>query len=308
MFIFKKEQQAYDFGGATIGGHPGEHPNVLIGGLFFKGQEIVEDTREGRFDKDTTKVWIEDGRMMGEKTGHPLIIEVYGRTAEAMRSHLSWLSENWDGPFMFESVNAAARIGGIEYCEEAGLAEKAIFNSVTLAMKDEEKDALRQSKLDKGVVLGWSSGDTSLNDRMDTIMEALTLAGDLGIEKVLVDPATMPIGAGYGLEFRTTLAVKSELGLPTLLAPHNAPSAWDFLKDDEVPEEPARFASVIAAATAAQLFATDAIMYGSMSRTKEMFTAISLTANAIFSAMNEANRAMGIDRPLFTPRSFAWGR
>lgn len=308
MFIFKKEQQAYDFGGVTIGGHPGEHPTALIGGLFFKGQELVEDTREGRFDKEAAKKWIEDGRMMVENTGHPLVIEVYGRTAEAMRTHLAWLVDNWDGPFMFESVNAAGRIGGIEYCEEAGVVERAIFNSINLAMKNRERDALRASRLDKAVVLGWSSGATSLNDRMDRIMESLTLAGDLGIEKVIVDPATMPVGAGYGVEFRTTIAVKSELGLPTLLAPHNAPSAWCFLKKEGIPEDRARFASVVAATVSAQLFATDAIMYGSMSRTREVFTAVSLTANAVFSAMNEANRAMGVERPLFSPKSFEWGR
>jgi tetrahydromethanopterin S-methyltransferase subunit H len=308
VFIFKKEQQAYDFGGVTIGGHPGEHPTTLIGGLFFKGQSIVEDTREGRFDKKEAKSWIDDGVTMSEKTGHPLIVEAYGRTGEAMRSHISWLADNWDGPFMFESVTAAGRVAGMEYTAEVGLQERAVFNSITLAMKDEEKAALRASKLDKGVVLGWSSGATSLTERMDTIMESLTLAGELGTEKVLVDPATMPVGAGYGLEFRTTLAIKSELGLPTLLAPHNAPSAWGFLRDLELSEESGRSASVIAATVSAQLFATDAIMYGSMARTKEIFTAVSLTANAIYSAMNEANRAIGVERPMFSPKSFPWGR
>ncbi len=308
MFIFKKDQQAYDFGGVTIGGHPGENPTALIGGLFFKGQSIVEDTKSGRFDKDAAKRWIDEGVLMEERTGHPLVLEVYGRTPEAMRTHITWVAENWDGPFLFESVNAKGRVAGIRHCDETGLQERAIFNSVTSAMKDEERDALRQSRIDKAVVLGWSSGATSLNDRMDTILETLTLAGDLGIEKVIVDPATMPVGAGYGLEYRTTLAIKSELGLPTLLAPHNAPSAWDFLKLGEAVDDSAMTASVIASTVSAQIFSTDAIIYGSMARTRDVFTAVSLTANAIFSAISEANRAVGIERQLFSPKSFEWGR
>lgn len=308
MFIFKKDQQAYDFGGVMIGGHPGENPTALIGGLFFKGQSIVEDTKSGRFDKDAAKKWIDEGLVMQERTGHPLVLEIYGRTPEAMETHISWVAENWEGPFLFESVNARGRIAGIKHCDETGLEERAVFNSVTSSMKDEERDVLRESGIDKAVVLGWSSGATSLNDRMDTILETLTLAGDLGIEKVIVDPATMPVGAGYGLEFRTTLAIKSELGLPTLLAPHNAPSAWDFLRLDEKPDERGTTASVVAATVTAQLFATDAIIFGSMARTREVFTAVSLTANGIFSAMSEANRAVGMERPLFSPKSFAWGR
>ena len=84
MFVFKKEQKMYDFGGITIGGHPGENPTALIGGLFFKGQPIVKDTREGLFDKALAQEWISTANMMVEKTGLPLIIQAFGRTPTAM--------------------------------------------------------------------------------------------------------------------------------------------------------------------------------------------------------------------------------
>ena len=128
MFVFKKEQQSYDFGGITVGGHPGENPTALIGGLFFKGQPIVGDTREGLFDKTLTMDWINTGISMVEKTGLPLMIQAFGRTPKAMENHLSWLSENFDGPIMFESTNSEARIRGVEYAEEAGLKHRLIYN------------------------------------------------------------------------------------------------------------------------------------------------------------------------------------
>jgi tetrahydromethanopterin S-methyltransferase subunit H len=304
VFVFKKEQQVFNFGGIPIGGNPGENPTVLIGGLFFKGQSIMEDTREGLFDKKVAKAWIEAALLMSDKTGLPLMIQAFGRTPVAMENHLSWLAENFEGSFMFESTNAKARVRAIEYCDESGLADRAIFNSLNLSMKDDEKDKLKASALDMAVVLGWSPRATTLPDRMDTIRDVLTFSESLGIKKVIVDPATMPVGAGYGLEHRTTIAVKSELGLPTCLAPHNAPSAWRFIRQPGLDDDTTRISTVVAATVAAQLFATDAIMFGSLSHAKEIFTSAALISNAIATTIAEANSVLEIDRELFEPPSF----
>jgi tetrahydromethanopterin S-methyltransferase subunit H len=296
LFVFKKEQQTYDFGGVLIGGHPGENPTVLIGGLFFKGQSIVQDSREGTFDKKLTLEWINTATSMVEKTGHPLMIQAYGRTPVAIEKHLSWLSEHFNGPLLFESTNAAARQRAIEYCDEIGLKERVIYNSINLSMNEDEKNILKNSSLNMAVVLGWSPRATSLPDRMKTIKDMLEVAEELGVEKVLIDPATLPVGAGYGLDYRTTIAIKSELGLPTCLGPHNAPSAWRFIKQPDLNDESILTSTVVASTVAAQLFATDAIMYGSMIRTKEVFAAVALISNAIATAIAEANNVIGIDR------------
>jgi tetrahydromethanopterin S-methyltransferase subunit H len=264
----------------------------------------MEDTREGLFDKKVAKAWIEAALLMSDKTGLPLMIQAFGRTPVAMENHLSWLAENFEGSFMFESTNAKARVRAIEYCDESGLADRAIFNSLNLSMKDDEKDKLKASALDMAVVLGWSPRATTLPDRMDTIRDVLTFSESLGIKKVIVDPATMPVGAGYGLEHRTTIAVKSELGLPTCLAPHNAPSAWRFIRQPGLDDDTTRISTVVAATVAAQLFATDAIMFGSLSHAKEIFTSAALISNAIATTIAEANSVLEIDRELFEPPSF----
>ncbi len=304
MFVFKREQSVIDFAGVPIGGQPGENPTVLIGGLFFKGQPIMENTREGIFNKTVAKQWIDSGLSMVEKTGHPLVVQAYGRTPVAMEKHLSWLADNFDGPFMFESTNAKARIRAIQYCDECGLSERAIYNSINLSMKDDEKDILKNSPMEMAVVLGWSPRAKTLPDRMETIKDVLTLSDSLDIKKVLVDPATMPVGAGYGLEYRTTLAIKSELGLPTCLGPHNAPSAWRFIRQPGFDDESTFVAALVASTISAQLFATDAVMYGSMMHTKEVFTAVTLIANAMASATAEAHRALDIDAPMFNPPTY----
>ncbi len=303
MFVFKKEQKAFDFGGVTIGGQPGENPTVLVGGLFFAGQPIVEDTKQGLFDKAAAKEWVETGVSMSKETGHPLIIQVFGRSAIAMERHLKWLVENFDGPFIFESTSAKTRTSAIQYCDESGLSDRAIYNSVNISLEDDEREALKASSLDNAIVLGWTPRRVSLSERMDTIKEMVSEAERLGITKMAVDPATMPVGAGFGLEFRTTLAVKSEIGLPTCLAPHNAPSSWKFITKGTLDNESTYLSAVVASTVAAQLFATDCLMYGSMVRTEEVFTAVALISNAIHSAATEANQALGVDRALFDPIS-----
>jgi len=301
MFVFKKEQQAFEFGRVKIGGQPGENPTVLVGGLFFKGQPIVQNMKEGTFDKAATLGWIETGKMMTQKTGHPLVIQAYARTPEAMTNHLSWLADSFDGTFMFESTSGEARLRAIQYCDEAGLGGRAIYNSINLSMKDDEKEALRRSSVKMAVVLGWSPRAMSMPDRMENVKAMLSVAESLGITKMLVDPATLPVGAGYGLEYRTLLAIKSQLGLPTCLGPHNAPSAWRFIKQPGFDDEQTQIAAIVASTVAAQMYAADCIMYGSMARTKEVFTATALTGNAIAAAIAEANQALGVDRPLFEP-------
>ncbi len=303
MFVFKKEQETVEIAGIKIGGQPGENPTVLVGGLFFKGQPVVENMKEGRFDSDLTRQWIDTANMMVEITGHPAIIQVYGRTPTAMERHIPWIAENFDGPFMFESTSAKARIRAIELCDEMGLSDRAIYNSINLSMKGDEKEVLQQSTINSAVVLGWSPRAMSLPDRMEVVTSMIDLARTLGIERMLVDPATLPVGAGYGLEYRTTLAIKSELGLPTCLGPHNAPSAWRFLRREGFNDEAAHLSAIVAATVAAQVLSTDAVMYGSMIRTREVFTAVALIGNALAASAAEVQHALGEDIPLFDPKT-----
>jgi tetrahydromethanopterin S-methyltransferase subunit H len=304
VFVFKKDQQVFDFNGIRFGGNPGENPTVLVGGLFFKGQEIVIDTKSGTFDKALAKDWIDTAVSMSERTGHPLVLQVYGRMPESMEQHIPWVLENFDGPIMFESINARARIRSVEICEEQGVCKRAIYNGVNISLSDKEKEVLSHSPLDMTVVLGWSPRTTSLPERMGVIESLIKTSTNLGFTKTLIDPATMPVGAGYGLDYRTVIAIKSELGLPTCLAPDNAPSAWKFLKQPEFNDESLYMSSAVAAATAAQLFATDCIMFGSLARSREVFTAVSLIANAISAGVAESYRALGIKRTLFSPPTF----
>ena len=139
---------------------------------------------------------------------------------------------------------------------------------------------------------------------MQTIKEVVETTSNLGIDNIIVDPGTMPVGAGYGLELRTLLAMKSNLGLPSCIAPHNAPSAWNFIKRDEFNQESLHTSAVVASTVAAQLFTADSIMFGSLVRSKDVFTAVALIGNAISAAIAEAYHSLDMDRELFEPKTF----
>lgn len=265
---------------------------------------MVADSKTGRFDKELTREWISKGETASHRTGHPLILQIYGRTPEAMDSHISWIADEYDGLFMFESINSRARIRALELCEELGIQDRAIYNGINISLKEDERDSLAASSLESTVCLGWSPKTTSLSDRMKIIQQVLDTAETLGFKKKLVDPATMPVGAGYGLDYRTIIAIKSELGLPTCIGAHNAPSAWKFLKQTELDEESSHLASIVASTVTGQLFAADCVMFGSLKRSKEVFAAASLIANAIATGLEESYRTLGIKQRLFEPPTF----
>jgi tetrahydromethanopterin S-methyltransferase subunit H len=51
LFKFSAQQQVYDIKGVKIGGQPGQYPTVMIGSIFYHGDKIVEDQKEGIFNK-----------------------------------------------------------------------------------------------------------------------------------------------------------------------------------------------------------------------------------------------------------------
>ena len=47
MFVFEAEQHAYDIGGVTFGGQPGEYPIVLAASIFYLGDKLIIDEQAG---------------------------------------------------------------------------------------------------------------------------------------------------------------------------------------------------------------------------------------------------------------------
>ena len=301
MFVFKRNQTIIDIGGVQFGGQPGDNPTVLVGGVFFRGQSIINNAQKGTFHEELLIQWIQQMEEMMALTALPSFLQIYGSTPIAIINHISWIVDHWEGPFTFESINPETRMQAMEYIAEAGLQHRAIFNSINISTHPEEYNKLKSCKISAAVVLGWNPQSTDLNERMEVIRNLITQTEQCGIRKIIVDPASLPIDVGYGLEWRTNIAVKSEMGYPISNGVYNAPSTWPYFKKSKA-DKVTRTAILIAAATAAKLSCADLIFYGSVERFKETAAAVAFIENGVVRSVTEALAALGIQRKIFTPR------
>jgi tetrahydromethanopterin S-methyltransferase subunit H len=245
MFRFDKEQTVIDVAGVKVGGQPGEYPTVLAGTIFYGGHKIISDEKAGVFDKDAAEERIRTMEEMSDITGNPCIVQTFGATPEAIVKYLEFVGDICDKPFMIDSTSGEARAAGAKYAQEAGLADRAIYNSLNMATEAFEVEALKESDITSSIVLGfnpmeagvdgkisiWENGGSALDKGL------LETAEECGITKPFMDVAITPLGQGAGPACRTSFAVKSKWGLPVGSGIHNVPSAWDWLRNWKKPVE-----------------------------------------------------------------------
>ena len=245
MFRFDKEQIVIDVAGVKVGGQPGEYPTVLAGTIFYGGHNIISDEKAGIFDKDAAEERIKTMEEMADVTGNPCIVQTFGATAEAIVKYLEFVGDVCDAPFMIDSTSAEAKIAGAKYAHEAGLDERAIYNSINMASEQAELDAVAETDISAAIVLGfnpmepgvegkiniWETGGAALDEGL------LAMSEKVGITKPFMDVAITPLGQGAGPACRTSFAVKSKWGYPVGSGIHNVPSAWDWLRNYKKPVE-----------------------------------------------------------------------
>ena len=245
MFRFDKEQLVIDVAGVKLGGQPGEYPTVLCGTIFYGGHKIISDEKEGIFDKDAAEGLIKTMEEFSDITGNPCVIQTFGATPEAMVKYLEFVGDVSDKPFMIDSTSAAAKIDGAKYVDEAGLGERAIYNSLNMSCEADEIQAVADSSIEASILLGfnpmqagvagmieiWENGGGVIDEGV------LEMAERCGITKPFMDVAITPLGQGAGPAVRTSFAVKSKWGYPVGSGIHNVPSAWDWLRSFRKPRE-----------------------------------------------------------------------
>ncbi|MCQ2976463.1 MAG: tetrahydromethanopterin S-methyltransferase subunit H [archaeon] len=240
MFKFDKEQTVFDFAGVKMGGQPGEYPTVLCGTIFYGGHNIVNDELTGDFDKERAEDLLLGMIEISETTGNPCIAQVFGQTEEAIVKYLDFVGDICDLPMLIDSTSGDARVAGARFVDEVGLTERAIYNSINMAAEKSELEALKESKIDASIILGfnpmnatvpgkiamWENGDDGAYEK-----GLLEVAADCGITKFMMDTAVTPLGQGAGVAGRATFAEKAKWGYPVGSGIHNIPSAWDWLRD-----------------------------------------------------------------------------
>jgi len=274
------EQVAFKIGEAMIGGGPGEYPTAVILSIFYRGDRLVTNHREGRFDEARARRYIERAEQLSLTTGNPLILDVLAETPEAMESYLSFLSEaSPSTPFLIDSSNRQARLAGLRHVEETGLAGQAIYDSLTPKTPEEELEALRSSQVEAAILLAHNPRRLDPAGRLEILLGTkereglLDMARRAGVTKPLVDTVTMDL-AGLSLAAAAIPLVKEKLGLPCGAGSANCMPLWR--RAHRISPAAKRYVAP-ALCTYLQCCGADFILAGSLRRAPRYFSTIAVT-------------------------------
>lgn len=279
-------------GGVRVGGQPGELPSALCGTIFYHGHKIVEDEEKGLFNRDAAARLVARQAELSEETGCPSILHIYARSIEAFARYLDFADEAWSCPFIIDSADPATRMAAAALVSELGYADKAIYNSISLATDEAEARAIRESEVDSAIILAYNPSQPGVDGCMAMLETGgglrekglLEETREIGITNMLIDPAVLPLGSGAGSALRFSVAAKARLGLPVGSGIHNAVSSWPWLSKKEMAVRKGCDAS---AAAMQILSAADFLLYGPIENADIIFPAAALADILVAEAVRD---------------------
>jgi len=303
LFRFKREQRVVNLAGVRMGGQPGELASVLCGTIFYQGHKIVEDEERGIFDRAAAERLVARQEELSDETGCPSVLHIYARSCEAFSRYLDFTEKVWSGPFIIDSADPATRMAAAALASEQGYADKAVYNSISLATDETEARAIRDSELDSAIILAYNPTQPGVEGSLAVLETGgqarekglLDAARDMGINNMLIDPAVLPLGSGAGAALRFSVAAKARLGLPVGSGIHNAISSWPWLSRKEAL---AKRGCDAAAAAMQLLSAADFLLYGPIEMAEIIFPAAAMADILIAEAVRDLEIAPAEGHPL----------
>jgi len=281
LFIFSKEQKIFKIGKISIGGQPGQTPAVLIGSIFFKSHKILEDERNGIFDKAAAEQLINTQDEWADKTGIHALLDVVGEYPEALIRYIEFVTSITDAPLLMDGVTAAVRIPVCQYLQESGIKERVIYNSIDFYSDAAELAAIKSAGIKQAVLLAYGPRALWPKDKLKLIagqMETKNLlekAEDAGVDKILIDTAVLD-APSIGISARAIYLIKEELGYPAGTAPCNAIYTWSKGKEFQAVKN-----SIIATSAMIRTLGADFVLYGSIANAPIIFPAMALVDSCI---------------------------
>ena len=189
------------------------------------------------------------------KIGNPCVVQTFGATAEAMVKYLEFVGDVCDKPFLIDSTAAAAKIAGVEYVQEVGLTERAVYNSLSMAAEPAEIEAVKNSDIDASILLGFNPMKPGVEGKI----EIWETGGDV-------------IDQGI-LEMADECGITKPLGYPVGSGIHNVPSAWDWLRGYKKEHKEAWPVCDIGSNIVQQMAGGDFVLFGPIENARLAFPA-----------------------------------
>jgi len=298
VFIFKKEQKTFDIGGVKIGGQPGEFPTVLIGSIFYAGHKIVKNEEKGIFDKNAAEELIKRMEELSERTGNPGFLDIEILHPQAVENYIDFISSVTDVPFLIEVPSAEVGIEAARYVSEVGLAEQAIYNTISPDTKEEEIPVIKESGIKAAIILAFNQADLSPKGRTSILRGGLLdVAERAGIEKPLIDTTVLDT-LSLGPASKSICIVKEEFGFPTGCGPINAIETWKIGKKEL--DSSAFKACGACADFMTVIFGADFVLYGPIENAEYAFPTCALAdAMTAYTLRREGIKPKTRDHPLY---------
>ncbi len=254
MFQYQKEQETVKVGNVVIGlkGQP-----VLVGTGFHNPQATMEGTKEA----------VEKAKFLSRQTKIPFILDLFLKDEVEKRIDFA---DNLDVPFMIDGTAGEVRMKALRYCEETGLLDSCIYNSVNFGIKPEEEKVLYDVQPDVILALSYNPVDNSVAGKLKVFEDKLLPIVRKAKSKVIVDTAAMPIGNHAKDAVKSIPAFKAKFGFPTGNGIHNTSST---VKDASW-ELKSAFGSALISHSV--LLGADFIMYGPVEHSEKVFPIVEI--------------------------------
>jgi tetrahydromethanopterin S-methyltransferase subunit H len=303
LIAFENEQKIFDIDNVKVGGKPGELPTVLIGSIFYENHKIVSDPVKGVFERGKAEELVKRQEEMSDKTGNPHMIDIVASSKTAIEKYIEFVAGVTDAPFLVDSTTADVRIAGLKHSAEVGLLNRAVYNSITFHVSEEEIKELRTIGVKSTVLLGYNPRNVRPQGRVDLLRGdentkgLLEYATNAGIQNILVDTAVLDVPS-IGMAAEAIKLVKREFGLPCGAGPLNAVLEWKRVTELG---ENAKKICAAAAVTAMVHAGANWVLYGPMHNSDVVFPPVAMV-DSIVAFTNSRMRVTSIqtkNHPLY---------
>lgn len=273
MFKYSLDQKLIEIKNVKIGGQPGENPPVLVGSIFYHKHKIVEDEKKGVFNKNEAEKLIKNVEELYDKTRIPYMFDVVGSSPEAIVKYVEFVANTSSAPILVDALgDVAVASAALRYVKDAGLTDRAIYNSLTVKSKDDEYKILQECDIDKAVLLLYTDKILDVDSRIKNLELMLEKAKVYGVNKMLVDTFVIDIPS-LSIAMRTGIEIKKRFGLPVGCGAHNAISAQRKAFKERFGSELVKIME-LASNLATIVLGADFLLYGPIEASNEVFTAV----------------------------------
>ena len=281
-FKFNTPQKIYDICDAKIGGQPGELPTFLIGSIFWLGQKMVQDANKGIFDEKAAEDLINTIQTQSDITGVKFALDIVGTTETAFEKYIDFVPKHTDAPLMLDAMSPRTRMAAANLAKKMGLADRCLYNSIYKGVTDAELANIKESGIKMSIVLADDPKDTTLEGKMNVIVEALAMAERAGITKPLIDTAIPAFEPDMGASVRAIPIMKEKYGHPVGLGSGNVVTKMGWVKANVAKQF--RKGTVTATNTIMQMAGANWLMFGPAEQAEWVFPAIAVTDTYLASA------------------------